>query len=205
MDKRRKILEGKAKDKTVLNYIDKVAFNQDELNKLVAKKEPVIYLCDVDSADFVVSLANKNIIYIGIGDVNVVVNDENIDDTDLNVFLISIMFDSTKYKALSDYEKLLDCRNATVLYYIAESYFYGISVSQDYKKAEMWYSKAAKLEHGQSMYSLGYMYMTGKNENMVIDEDVTEKYFEQAERLGAIDDELKKRYLNKIKNRKMQN
>ena len=138
MDKRRKILEAKAKDKTVLNYIDKVAFNQQELDILVSQKEPVIYLCKEYSnqADFMISLTNKNVIYIGIGDIKAVINDENIDDADLNVFLIGIVFESSKCKKLLDYKKLMDCNNAMVFYYIGESYFYGIGVNQDYKKAE---------------------------------------------------------------------
>lgn len=201
IEKKRKILAAVATDKEVLKCIDKVAFNQEELEKLLENNEKIIFLCKANSndSDFKIPLSKKNRIYIGLSDTKVSINNDVHDKfDDINIFLVNLTIANNVYGTiLTNYDKLANCNNATVLYYIGEAYFYGNGVNRDCDKAKAWYEKAEKLNNGQAIYSLGYMYQTG----MGVEKNLTkakEKY-EQAEKLGAIDDELKKFHFNQVK------
>lgn len=200
IEKKRKILAAVATDKEVLKCIDKVAFNQEELEKLLENNEKIIFLCKANSndSDFKIPLSKKNRIYIGISDTKVSINNVHDNFDDINIFLINLTIENNIYgNIFTNYEKLTECNNGTVLYYIGEAYFYGNGVNSDCDKAKAWYEKAEKLNNGQAIYSLGYMYQTG----MGVEKNLTkakEKY-EQAEKLGAINDELKKFHFNQVK------
>ena len=85
-----------AKDE-VLENIDKVAFDQKELNELLDKGEKTIYLV---SNKFYIDLEEENITYKGVGDVIAVIrSDEVVDLNALGIEFIDIAFDE-KYTAI---------------------------------------------------------------------------------------------------------
>lgn len=72
-------------DEDVLKNIDKVAFNQEDLSKLLNEDENIIYVCN---GEFIISLTKTNVKYIGISNPIIILeSDEDFCLENLNIII----------------------------------------------------------------------------------------------------------------------
>ena len=206
-NRRLKILRQHTADDAVLKNGDKVAFNQEELFKLLYTGESIIYLfCNT----FTIPLSLRNKTYIGIGDVEVNLDTkEYINFNDFNIKFKNIKFNKDIDVLLNrepekvlmiakEYDKVGNYKNAFKYYQIAaeneniealmilaEMYEKGKNVSIDTLKAIEFYTKAANKGDIDAMYRLGEIYSCTKNE--VWNFYTAIKWYKKAADLGHTD------------------
>ena len=81
-----------------------------------------------------------------------------VDETIEEQMKIEEMFDNKKAELIKGDAEIGD---ADAQYEIAENYYYGKGVEQDYKEAVKWYAQATKQGHAAAQNNLGYMYQNG--------------------------------------------
>ena len=147
-NRRLEILRQYTADDAVLKNVDKVAFNQEELAYLLDEGNSKIYLFN---NKFSIPLTINEKTYVGVGDVEVVINSKNYVNFDnLNIKFKNIKFDK-------EYEKL--ALNAPeVNYKLGEEY----EAKKDYLNALKYYLIAAENGSGKAWTSLGDLYYSGK-------------------------------------------
>ena len=190
-NRRLDILRQYTADDAILKNVDKVAFNQEELNNLLYKGESTVYLFN---NVFSISLLLRNKTYVGVGDVEVTVDTkEYINFSDFNIKLKNIKFNNQKenatlneesneesekylakakeYAANEDYEMAFMCykiaaanENIEALKSLAELYEKGRGVTADIFRAIEFYTEAANKGDIDAMYRLGEIYSCTKNE-----------------------------------------
>jgi len=127
-------------DDEILKNVDKVAFNQEELAKLLDEGESVIYLVN---NKFSIPLTEKNKKYMGVGEVTAIISSkEPVDFDALGISFLNIKFD----------EKYLEVSDSEGLYLLGKKCF----KEEKFKEAFNWFLKAAKLENADAMFELGY-------------------------------------------------
>lgn len=203
-NKRLEILRSYTADDIVLKNIDKVAFDQQELDMLLDGGETCIYLFK-NIYKVPLTLINKN--YIGIGDVEVFVNSkEIIDFQKLNIAFENIEFDEDYKKimlkspdylynegkklensknyihAIEYYKKAAEHNHLDALVSLGYLYDMGYGVPQDYKLAVEYYQKAADLNSAWAMNNLGASYADGNGVEQ--NYDIAMKWYKKAAELG---------------------
>ena len=206
-NRRLKILRQHTADDAVLKNVDKVAFNQEELFKLLYTGESIIYLF---GNTFTIPLSLRNKTYIGIGDVEVNLDTkEYINFNDFNIKFknvkfnkdIDVLLNKEPEKVLmiaKEYDKVGNYKNAFKYYQIAaeneniealmilaEMYEKGKNVSIDTSKAIEFYTKAANKGDIDAMYRLGEIYSCTINE--VWNFYTAIKWYKKAADLGHTD------------------
>ncbi|MBO4780388.1 MAG: sel1 repeat family protein [Selenomonadaceae bacterium] len=179
------VLRQYTSDKEILNQVEKIAFNQDDLNFLINEgKVNDIYLCN-NSFVIPFNVKNKqNKHYTGIGKVIAFINSHQIIDfTSLNILFTNIHFDKDYTTLLEDpdYQAALKARresdySTAVSYFqkaadkgIADAfnrlgffYYNGLGVTKDESKAIDYFQRAAKHNHIKAIFNLIYCYTHGK-------------------------------------------
>lgn len=203
-NKRLEILRSYTADDIVLKNVDKVAFNQEELDILFNGNEICIYLFN-NIYKIPLTLTNKN--YIGIGDVEVFIDSqEMVDFKKLNITFENIRFDENYRKimlkspdylygegkkfensknylqAIEYYKQAAEHDHVDALTSLGYLYDMGYGVAQDYKLAVGYYQKAADLNSARAMNNLGACYAdgTGVEQNY----DIAMKWYKKAAELG---------------------
>lgn len=203
-NKRLEILRSYTADDIVLKNIDKVAFDQQELDMLLDGGETCIYLFN-NIYRIPLTLTNKN--YIGIGDVEVFIDsNEILDFKKLGITFENITFDESYKKimlkspdylynegkkfenskdyvpAIEYYKKAAEHYHADALASLGYLYDMGYGVPQDYKLAVEYYQKAADLNSAWAMNNLGASYADGNGVEQ--NYDIAMKWYKKAAELG---------------------
>ena len=90
----------------VLKNADKAAFNQEDLSDLLDDNESVVYLVN---NTFSIPLSKKNMEYIGVGDVTVVINSaEEVDFEEKGIVFSNVRFDAKYQKVSKSSQKVKD-------------------------------------------------------------------------------------------------
>jgi len=154
-------------DSEILAKIDRVAFDEKDLQRLAFDNESDVYLC---SGRFVIPLNVENKHYIGLGKAEaVIVSDEWIEFDVKGIRFTNVSFDA-EYQLIADR---------------IQEWFEKGSTANQYKEAAVWYKKAADAGHSGAMTELGTMYLYG---NGVEQDDVKAKLlFEKAVNMGNAD------------------
>ncbi len=191
-----------------------VALSQSELDDLIQRDAPVIYLCN---GEYTIPLEAQNKTYIGIQKVVAVIpSTEPVDFDELHIKFQNISLDdeyekihespeamyslgNSYYikgdykKAVEWYEKAAAKGQAGAMYSLGYCYQYERGVTKDYKKAVEWYEKAAAKGHASAMWSLGNCYYYGRGVDT--DKKKAVEWFKKAAALGHSDAKSKLREL----------
>jgi len=177
------ILRQYTSDQKILSQVEKIAFNQDDLNLLIDEgKVNEIYLCN---NSFVIPCNVENKHYIGIGKVEVFIKSHQIIDfASLGIIFTNIQFDREYTKLLEDpdYQAALKAKRehdyVTAITYFQKAadkgivdafnrlgffYFNGLGVTKDESKAIDYFQRAAQNGHIKAIFNLIYCYTHGKD------------------------------------------
>ncbi len=188
-------------DKTILDKVDIVAFNQEELADLIDNGEPIIYLYE---NQFTIPLKVLNIHYIGIGRVFAVINStEIVDFAAKGIVFTNILFNSEYLqitettpakilevarnayagknytKALEYFKKAADFGISEAMNTVGRMYNNGLGIKQDYNMAMEWYLKAAELDNGKAIMNLADLFYNKKG-----DYTIARNWYDKAAQLG---------------------
>lgn len=100
-------------------------------------------------------------------------------------------FEVNKGQALHFYTLAAKKNHLLAAYELAETYFIGDGVPEDYNLAQKWYLKAAEQGHAPSQLRLGFLYAEKHFTNAVTDLDEAEKWFRKAAEQGLPDAEFR--------------
>lgn len=163
-------------DKEVIDNIDCVAFNQEDLSKLLKEGKKEIYLC---RGEFEISVYENGITYTGIDNPTVsIVSNNNINLENIKLYNVKCISDSSDVllqlgmyyengtvveqnyiKAVECFERAAEQGNVQAQFKLGQWYENG---GKDYKKAVEWYHKAAEQGYADAQCNLGECYGNGK-------------------------------------------
>lgn len=191
-------------DAAILDKVDIVAFDQEELDDLLNEGEGVIYLCE---GQFTIPLNIKNKMYIGIGEVEVVIaSKDKIDFEALDIKLENVHFNSeyanliqntskelydiaynaaneqSYTKAMEYYKKAANLGDSSAMSAVGDLYYNGQGVEKNYQIAIEWFKKAADLGNSYAHYSIGWQYQFGQGVNQ--DYQTAMEWYKKAADLG---------------------
>ena len=132
-------------DKDIINNIDRIAFNQIDLQDFLKNEYDVIYLCE---NEFNIPVSGRNLTFIGINNPKVIFethDNSNIDSLNM------------KFVNIDNFET----SDENVQYLLGKYYADGTGTEQSWEKAVEWYRKSAEQGLAKAQYNLGLCYANG--------------------------------------------
>lgn len=195
-NEKRRILRDITDDEKILISVDSAAFNQDDLYEIYDNGEKEIYLCQ---GEFEIPLNITDVTYIGVDNPAIKLRSGNMTYYDKNnIKFINCGLDTevsskkNNERSTDEFDNSEDLEslenrakqgNAKAQFCLAERYYNGDGVEQDYLTACMWYTRAAEKGDPDAQNMLGICYRYGKG--VVQNCDTAVKWFLKSAEQGS--------------------